>query len=166
MYGRLWICDPLLRRFTWQHLPIPPPCHLHSGHRPLLRQFAVSVDGNCSTMTMAPASGYGKRSSFKQRVLMITHGGNYQLPQCKRLSRFLQPCLQPFFLPPYCMYMLHLRLMHWTSVGPHSLSMRLQVVVATTLMASMSNQTSNCYQPHVNLQQKLKNSEKEVPPKP
>ena len=59
-----------------------------------------------------------------------------------------------FLYLPHCMYVLHLRLIHWTSVGPHSLSMRLEVVVAIALMAFMSNQTPNCYQPHMNLQQR------------
>ena len=88
-------------------------------------------------------------------------GENYQLLQCKRFCRSQKPRMQGIFLPPHCMYLLHFRLIQWKSMGPHSLSMRLQVVVATILMASMTNHTPNCYQPHINLQQRNEKFQKE-----
>ena len=65
--GRMWICDPLLRSLS---------TILHaSGVSSPAPAVPVRVGGSCSTRAMTPASGSGKHPSFKQRVLMITHGG-------------------------------------------------------------------------------------------
>ena len=45
-----------------------------SGASSSVTAIPVSVGGSCSTRAMKLASGSGKRPSFKQRVLMITHG--------------------------------------------------------------------------------------------
>ena len=61
--------DPLLRRF----FTMSPASWASSGSFSECR-WQLLYQGN------KLASGYGKRPSFKQRVLMITHGANYQLP--------------------------------------------------------------------------------------
>ena len=60
----LGLCGHLLRRF-----PTMSPASGASSHVPAV---PTSVGGSCSTRAMTPAFGYGKRPSFKQRVLMIT----------------------------------------------------------------------------------------------
>ena len=123
--------------------------------------IAVSVGGSCSTMAMTPAPGYRERPFFKQRVLMITHGEELPTATMQEVVQISSTASIIIFFPAHCMYLLHLRLMHWTSMGSYSLSMRLQVLVATTLIVSMSNQTPNCYQPHMNLQQRSEKFRKE-----
>jgi hypothetical protein len=60
---------------------------------------AVSVSGSFSNMPPAPVSGSGKRPSFKQRVLMITPGGELSTAARQEVVQISSTASAPIFSP-------------------------------------------------------------------